>query len=105
MDLSFHMFIYPCYTLGMGKEFDPRSIPLLSEKICRGKPQLIIYDNSPQFKVVKTAVGRQWKQLMLDGEVRHYITEGGIKWQFTTALAPWQGGFYERLVALVKRSL
>ena len=32
---------------------------------------------------------------MLDEEVRHYITEGGIKWQFTTALAPWQGGFYE----------
>ena len=45
----------------------------------RGNPQLIISDNAPQFKVVKTAVGRQWKQLMLDEEVRHYITEGGIK--------------------------
>ena len=42
---------------------------------------------------------------MLDDEVKHYITEGGVKWQFTTALAPWQGGFYERLVGLVKRSL
>ena len=70
----------------------------------RGKPQLIISDNAPQFKVVKTAVDRQWKQLMSD-EVRHYITEGGIKWQFTTTLAPWQGGFYEWLVGLVKRSL
>ncbi|XP_065891658.1 uncharacterized protein [Dysidea avara] len=38
-------------------------------------------------------------------EVKHYITERGVKWQFTTALAPWQGGFYERLVGLVKRSL
>ena len=54
---------------------------------------------------VKTAVDRQWKQLMLDEEVGHYITEGGIKWQFTTALAPWRGGFYERLVGLVKCSL
>ena len=45
----------------------------------RGKPQLIISDNVPQFKVVKTAVDWQWKQLMLDKEVRHYITEGGIK--------------------------
>ena len=42
---------------------------------------------------------------MLDEGVRHYITEGGIKWQFTTTLAPWQGDFYERLVGLVKRSL
>ena len=71
----------------------------------RGKPQLIISDNVPQFKVVKTAVDRQRKQLMLDEEVRQYITEGGIKWQFTTALAPWQGGFYERLVEVVKCSL
>ena len=64
----------------------------------RGKPQLIISDNAPQFKVVKTAIDRQWKQLMLDEELRHYITERGIKWQFTTTLAPWQGGFYERLI-------
>ena len=71
----------------------------------RGKPQLVISNNASQFKVVKTAVDRQWKQLMLDKEVSHYITERGIKWQFTTALAPWQGGFYERLVALVKQSL
>ena len=42
---------------------------------------------------------------MLDEEVRHYITEGGIKWHFTTALAPWQGSFYEWLVGLVKCSL
>ena len=42
---------------------------------------------------------------MLDEEVRHDITEGGIKWQFTTALALWQGDFFERLVGLVKRSL
>ena len=42
---------------------------------------------------------------MVDEEVRQYITEGGIKWQFITALALWQGGFYKRLVALVKRLL
>lgn len=29
----------------------------------------------------------------------------GIKWKFITELAPWIGGFYERLVGLVKRSL
>ena len=71
----------------------------------RGKPQLIISDNAPQFKVVKLAIDKQWKQVMLNKEVRHDIKEGGIKWQFTIALSPWQGRFYERLVALVKRSL
>ena len=29
----------------------------------------------------------------------------GIRWSFTTALVPWQGGFYERLVGMVKRHL
>ena len=71
----------------------------------RGKPQLIICDNAPQFKVVKTAVDRQWQQLMVDEDVRQYVSESGVRWQFTTALAPWQGGYYERLVGLVKRSL
>ena len=52
-----------------------------------------------------TAVDRQWKQVMLNKEVRHYITEGVIKWQFTTTTAPWQGSFYEQLVALVKHLL
>ena len=58
----------------------------------RGKPQLIISDNAPQFKVVKTAVDRQWNQLMLDEEVRHYITEGRIE---CNLLPPLQGGFCE----------
>ena len=71
----------------------------------RGKPQSVISDNAPQFKVVKTAIDLQWKKVMLDDNVRQYMIEGGVKWQFTTALAPWQGGFYERLVGLVKRSL
>ena len=83
------------YTLGMGQEFDSGTIPLLFEKIYSQKRKTSVNDNAPQFKVVKTVVDRQWKQLMLDEEVRHYITEGGIKWQFTTALAPWHSGFYE----------
>ena len=39
---------------------------------------------------------------MLDEEVRHYITEGRIEWQFTTPLAR---RFCERLVGLGNHSL
>ena len=38
-------------------------------------------------------------------EVLDYFSHEGIQWIFTTALAPWQGGFYEQLVGLVKQSL
>ena len=33
------------------------------------------------------------------------MSNAGIKWTFNVELAPWMGGFYERLVGLVKRSL
>ena len=60
-----------------------------------GKPQSVISDNAPQFKVVRTAIDVQWKKVMLDENVKHYMIEGGIKWQFATVLAHWKGGFYE----------
>ena len=38
-------------------------------------------------------------------DVQSYISNTNIKWNFIVELAPWMGGFYERLVGLVKRSL
>ena len=71
----------------------------------RGRPETIISDNAAQFKLVKTVIDEQWRQIALHDEVVTYLSSNGIKWQFTTALAPWQGGFYERLVRLVKQCL
>ena len=71
----------------------------------RGRPEMIISDNATQFKLVKNVIDKQWKELTLDEEVVSYLSNNGIRWQFTTALAPWQGGFFERLVGLVKRCL
>ena len=34
-----------------------------------------------------------------------FYSNEGITWKYTTALAPWQGGFYECLVGLVKQGL
>ena len=34
-----------------------------------------------------------------------FYSNEGITLKYTTAMAPWQGGFYERLVGLVKQGL
>ena len=71
----------------------------------QGRPDLIISDNAPQFRLTNTVLDNQWRQVFKNKDVLNYISMEGIKWNFTTALAPWQGGFYERLVGMVKRSL
>ena len=38
-------------------------------------------------------------------EVLSFLSDEGITCKFTTVLALWQGGFYERLVSLVKQGL
>ena len=34
-----------------------------------------------------------------------FYSNEGITWKYITALAPWQGGFYEHLVDLVKQGV
>ena len=34
-----------------------------------------------------------------------FLSKQGIQWKFNVELAPWMGGFYERLVGLTKRAL
>ena len=36
--------------------------------------------------------------------MQDYVSNSRIKWSFIVELAPWMGGFYERLVGLVKRA-
>ena len=56
-----------------------------------GKPDSIISDNAPQFKLTSTALSKQWRNVFITKEVLSYIAVEGIKWNFTTALTPWQG--------------
>ena len=66
---------------------------------------MIISDNAPQFKLVKTVLDQQWTKILRSEEVLSFYSNEGIAWKYTTALAPWQGGFYERLMGLVKQGL
>ena len=71
----------------------------------RGKPSLIISDNAPQFRLVKSVLDHQWMNVYRDETVLNFFSYERIQWQFTIALAPWQGGFYERLISMVKKGL
>ena len=71
----------------------------------RGKPTTIISDNAPQFHLVKSGLDQQWRNAYKDEAVSSFFSYEAIEWRFTTALAPWKGSFYERLVRVVKRAL
>ena len=47
----------------------------------------------------------EWNKTFKRSEVLDYFSHEVIQWNFTTVLAPWQGGFYERLIGLVKQGL
>ena len=55
----------------------------------RGRPHVMISDNFRTFKKAAEILS-----------VRFHI-----KWRFNTPLAPWHGGFFERLVRCVKKPL
>ena len=71
----------------------------------RGCPQQIISDNAAQFQLVKILADRAWKHAPEDESLLAYSAQQGIRWKFIIALAPWQGGHYERLVGVVKSVL
>lgn len=70
----------------------------------RGKPDEILSDNASQFKAASTTLDLVWRNLLRRKEVLNYVSNQGIKWNFIVELAPWMGGFYERLVGIVKRA-
>ncbi len=70
----------------------------------RGTPRDIISDNAAQFKAAGATIESVWTRVIHSEDVQTQISTRGIKWNFIVELAPWMGGFYERLVGVVKRS-
>lgn len=56
-------------------------------------------------QVAKSTVDEAWKFATTSPDMQSYLANEGIKWSFIIELPPWIGGFYERLVGLVKQAL
>ena len=67
----------------------------------RGLPATLFSDNAKTFR----AASKEVKKIARSEEVLHYLNEPRISWKFIVEKAPWWGGFWERMVQSVKRSL
>ena len=61
----------------------------------------MISDNAKTFMTAS----QRLRALFQLPEVRNHMELKQIKWSFNTPKAPWQGGFFERLLKSVKRCL
>ena len=67
----------------------------------RGKPQLMVSDNAKTFVATK-----KWLEgLKKDYNVNNYLASESIRWTFNLSRAPWWGGFFERLIGVMKSCL
>lgn len=71
----------------------------------RGVPTDIISDNALQFKTAQRTFDLMWTKIVRNESIQNFSAHKRITWKFIVELAPWMGGFYERLVGVVKRSL
>jgi len=103
------------YTCGVTRAVHLEIVPDLSTKsflLClrrfiavRGTPSVIVSDNAKQFKLANETLSLVWSNILKSEDVQDYSSKQGIQWKFITEMAPWMGGFYERMVGVVKRAL
>ena len=67
----------------------------------RGLPSTLLSDNAKTFKSASNEV----RNIVGSREVSAHLTCHRVTWNFIVECAPWWGGFWERMVQLVKRSL
>ena len=67
----------------------------------RGLPATLLSDNATTFR----SSSKEIQSICRSSEVFHYLTNNRTSWKFIVPKAPWWGGFWERMVQTVKRSL
>ena len=71
----------------------------------RGTPQMMYSDNAPHFKLVDKTLEQAIHEVLASESVQTYAANHNIVWRFAVELAPWMGGFYERLIGIVKKPI
>ena len=70
----------------------------------RGTPAIVYSDNAKQFKLASDLL-KDLRGPEFNEEITTYMTSENITWKFIPEKSPWFGGFYERMVSLVKGPL
>ncbi len=71
----------------------------------RGKPVEIISDNAATFLLAKRILNVVFTATGPNQEILSYCAQERIEWKTIVQLAPWMGGFYERMVGVVKSAM
>ena len=67
----------------------------------RGLPATLISDNAKTYK----AASKEIVKIVRAQEVQQYLAENRVTWKFIVEKAPWWGGFWERLIQSVTKSI
>ncbi|VDK77869.1 unnamed protein product, partial [Cylicostephanus goldi] len=70
----------------------------------RGKPEIIISDNGTNFTLSNDILKDCENKIFCD-KVEEFLTTEKVEWRFITPLSPWKGGFYERMIGIMKNVL
>ena len=66
-----------------------------------GVPSVIVSDNATNFVATEGVL----QTIQKAAAVESFTKDHNIRWKFIRPRAPWEGGFYERLIGLVKKTL
>ncbi|XP_066958660.1 uncharacterized protein [Macrobrachium rosenbergii] len=66
-----------------------------------GTPSRIYSDNATTFRAADTFL----REIYHQEETQQYLRNTCITWHFQTPRSPWKGGFFERMIGVVKRTL
>ena len=108
LPLKVYICLFTCTTtravyLDIAPDMTAYSFLLILRRFCanHSTPRLIISDNGSNFRSSAKFI----EDMLSDPAIQEFSGNNRIVWKFIAPRAPWQGGFYERLIQTVKNCL